>query len=55
MATPIIITVFICPSEVIPGIKYKDKAVPIMPEIILDKKALIKQMITEKRIKSTLG
>jgi hypothetical protein len=47
MTIPTIITVLICPSEVIPLIKYKDKAVPITPEMILDRKPFIKQMITE--------
>lgn len=41
MTIPTIITVLICPSEVIPLIKYKDKAVPIIPEMILDKKPFI--------------
>jgi len=54
MIIPTMIIVFICPSEVTPLIKYKDKAVPTIPEMILDKKPFIKQMIPEKRIKSTL-
>ncbi len=42
MTIPIIMMVSISPSEVIPGTKYRDKAVPTIPEMILDKKAFIK-------------
>lgn len=51
MVNPTIITVVICPSDITPGIKYKDKAVPIMPEMILDKKALIRHNDNRKENK----